>query len=117
VGRALNPEMVVSQIIGGSAQGVGQVLYERVVYSGDGQPLILNLADAGVPNALDVPDIDARYTEIPSKLPHGAKGVGESPTIGVPAALARAIEKASGKRVRRTPVAIEDLFQPSGAHA
>lgn len=117
VGRALNPEMVVSQIIGGSVQGIGQMLYERVAYTNEGQPVILSIEDAGLLAAPDVPEIEAGFTEIPSTLPHGAKGVGESPTIGVPAALARAIEKATGKRVRKTPLLQEEIVSTTGAYA
>jgi carbon-monoxide dehydrogenase large subunit len=110
VGRALNPDMVIGQIRGGMAQGIGQVLHEGVFYDEDGQLITSSISDAGVPLAEDLPDFDVKIAENRSYLPHGAKGLGESPTIGVPTALIRAIENASGKRLRGTPVRPEDLI-------
>ena len=104
VGRALNPAMVESQIVGGSAQAIGQVLYEGSVYDENGQPLAASLADAGVPTAVEMPQFSVKLAKGRSSLSHGAKGVGESPTIGVPPALVRAIERATGKRLARTPI-------------
>jgi carbon-monoxide dehydrogenase large subunit len=109
VGRILNPSMVEGQVVGGAMQGIGQVLSEEMVYSEEGQLLTANLADAGIPNAVGVPSFVMRFAAAASGLPHGAKGVGESPTIGVPPALVRAIETRSGKRITRTPVRLEDL--------
>lgn len=104
VGIPLNPEMVVSQVIGGTAQAVGQVLYESAPINQEGQPLAASICDAGVPSATEVPNIDVHLATNPSSLEHGAKGVGESPTIGVPPALARAIEDLLGVEVNRTPI-------------
>lgn len=113
VGRALNPAMVESQIVGGSAQAIGQVLYEGSIYDGNGQPLAANLADAGVPTAVEMPRFVVKLAKDRSALPHGAKGVGESPTIGVPPALVRAIERVAGKRLTRTPIPPAVLAGPS----
>ncbi|MGC8644983.1 MAG: xanthine dehydrogenase family protein molybdopterin-binding subunit [Thermoplasmata archaeon] len=110
VGRALNSDMVIGQIRGGMAQGIGQVLYESVVYNEEGQLLTSSISDAGVPRADQLPNFDVMYEETRSGEPHGAKGLGESPTIGVPPALIRAIEVASGKRLRRTPVRQEEII-------
>jgi carbon-monoxide dehydrogenase large subunit len=107
VGRALDPAMIQSQIIGGSAQGVGQVLSEEVKYSEEGQLLTATIAEAGLTNALTMPPVVIKLASIPSTLPHRAKGVGESPTMGVPPAAIRAIEKLVGKRIRETPIPIE----------
>jgi carbon-monoxide dehydrogenase large subunit len=110
VGRALNMDMVIGQIQGGMAQGIGQTLHEEIAFNEDGQLLTSSISDAGVPLAEDIPNFGVKIMENPSWLPHGAKGLGESPTIGVPTALARAIEKASGKRIRNTPIRPEDLL-------
>ena len=109
VGRPLNPTMIESQIIGGSAQGIGQVLSEEVKYDEEGQLLTATIADAGILTALTMPAVEIKLANIPSPLPHGAKGVGESPTMGVPPAALRAIEKILGKRLRETPIPIESL--------
>ncbi|MEM0346792.1 MAG: molybdopterin cofactor-binding domain-containing protein, partial [Thermoplasmatales archaeon] len=110
VGRALNRDMVIGQIRGGMAQGIGQVLHETIRYNEDGQLLTSSISDAGVPTAEQLPDFDVLYEENRSDEPHGAKGLGESPTIGVPPALIRAIEVASGKRLRKTPVMPEEII-------
>jgi len=112
VGRSLNPKMVESQIIGGTIQGIGQVLYEEVAYDSEGNLLTKDLFEAGLPTAENMPEFTIRIVENPSWLPHHAKGLGEAPTIGVPVALVRAIEKISGKRIRHTPVKPEELIEP-----
>jgi carbon-monoxide dehydrogenase large subunit len=109
VGRALNPAMIESQVIGGSAQGIGQVLTEEAKYDEDGQLLTATIADAGILGALTMPNVIVKLAHVPSRLPHGAKGVGESPTMGVPPAAMRAIEKLVGKRLRETPIPLESL--------
>ncbi len=110
VGRALNMDMVRGQIQGGAAQGIGQTLYEEIAFNEDGQLVTSSIADAGVPIAENVPDFEVKIAENPSRMPHGAKGLGEAPTIGVPSALARAIERASGKRITVTPIRPEDIL-------
>ena len=110
VGRALNMAMVRGQIIGGAVQGIGQTLSEELAYGEDGQLLTASISDAGLQTAEFIPRFDIRLAETRSVLPHGAKGLGEAPTIGVPAALVRAIEKVSGRRVRETPVRPELLL-------
>lgn len=109
VGHALSREVVISQIEGGSAQGIGQVLSEQVLYSEDGQLITSSISDAGLLEATRVPNFTVRLIENPSPFPHGAKGVGESPTIGVPAAVVSALERVSGVRIRETPVS-PDVF-------
>jgi carbon-monoxide dehydrogenase large subunit len=107
VGRSLNEPMIESQVIGGSAQGIGQTLTEEANYADDGQMLTATIADAGLVSALTMPQVEVKLARNPSSLPHGAKGVGESPTMGVPPAAVRAIEKLVGRRLRETPLPIE----------
>jgi len=107
VGRQLNPDMIESQIIGGTAQGIGQVLTEEIKYSDEGQLLTATIADAGILSASIMSPVEVKLANNPSPLPHGAKGVGESPTMGIPPAAVRAIEKLVGKRLRETPIPIE----------
>ena len=68
VGRALNPKMVESQIIGGTIQGIGQVLYEEVVHDSEGKLLTKNLFDAGLPLAENMPKFTTLIVEHPSWL-------------------------------------------------
>lgn len=104
VGRVLNPSMVASQITGGEAQALGEVLYEQALYSEDGQLLTATLADSGVPHATEMPKFTVMTASHRSSLPHGAKGLGESPTIGVPPAATRALEEATGRRLTSLPI-------------
>ena len=110
VGKALTPAVVIGQIQGGAVQGIGQVISERLLYSSDGQLLTTSIADAGVLNATQVPNINVSLVENPSSFPHGAKGVGESPTIGVPAAVVSAVERVTHVRIRETPVTPETII-------
>ena len=113
VGRPLNPQMIESQVIGGTAQGIGQVLNEEARYDDDGQLLTATIADAGIPSAFSMPTVEIKLATTPSALPHRAKGVGESPTMGIPPAAIRAIEKAIGIRLRETPLPIEMITNRS----
>ena len=109
VGRPFNIAMIESQIIGGTAQGIGQVLSEQARYSPEGQLMTVTFSDAGIPHATEMPEVRMSLAQNPSNLPHGAKGVGESPTMGVPPAAMRAIERVVGRRLRETPIPIESI--------
>lgn len=104
VGRVLSRENVWGQIMGGAVQGIGQVVSEELAYSDEGELLTGSIADSGVLTAEKLPNMVVKVAEIPSRLPHKAKGLGEAPTIGVPSALVRSVEKVTGKRIRETPV-------------
>jgi len=111
VGRVLNKSMVESQITGGEAQALGEVLYEKALYSEEGQPLTATLADSGVPHSTEMPRFTVLTASHESTLPHGAKGVGESPTIGVPPAATRALELALGKKLNSLPIEGAQLWE------
>lgn len=94
-GRVINPLLVEGQIHGSLAQGLAQALHEQVVYAGDGQLLTGTLLDYAVPTAADLPPFVSDSIESPSPLnPLGAKGIGESGTIGAPPAIANAVADA-----------------------
>jgi carbon-monoxide dehydrogenase large subunit len=91
-GRILNPLIVAGQQHGGIAQGMAQALWEQVVFDADGNPLTANLADYAMPSAAELPSLEASNTETPSPLnPLGAKGIGESGTIGSTPAVHNAV--------------------------
>lgn len=91
-GRILNPLLVRGQQHGGIAQGVAQALYEGVAYDDDGNPLTANLMDYAMPSAAEFPTFEASNTETPTPLnPLGAKGIGESGTIGSTPAVQNAV--------------------------
>ncbi len=82
-GRIVNPLLVAGQQHGGIAQGMSQALWEQVVFDPDGNPLTANLADYAMPSAAEFPFFETANTETPTpRNPLGAKGIGESGTIG-----------------------------------
>ena len=91
-GRILNPLLVRGQQHGGIAQGAAQALFEWVRYDDDGNPLTTNLADYAIPAASEFPSFEASNTETDSpRNPLGAKGIGESGTIGSTPAVQNAV--------------------------
>ncbi len=91
-GRILNPMLVAGQQHGGLAQGVAQALYEEVVFDPDGQPLTATLADYRMPTAADMFTFEISNTETPTPMnPLGAKGIGESATVGATPAVQNAV--------------------------
>ena len=94
IGTAINPMIVEGQIHGGLAQGIGQAMMENVVYDADtGQPLAGSFMDYAMPRADDLPSFVSELDETQpcTHNPLGAKGCGESGSIGAPAALVAAV--------------------------
>jgi len=91
-GRVLNPLIVEGQQHGGIAQGVAQALFEQFVYDEAGNPLTSTLAEYAMPSAAELPFFEASNTETPTPLnPLGAKGIGESATVGSTPAVQNAV--------------------------
>ncbi len=96
-GRVLNPMLLEGQIHGGIAQGTAQALLEEVRYDEDGNPITSNLADYGMISAAELPSFEVVHMETPTFLnPLGAKGIGESGTIGSTPAVQSAVVDALG---------------------
>lgn len=96
-GPIVNPAAVDGQIRGAVAQGIGCALLESIEYDEAGQHRSASLMDYLVPTAGDVPDIDVVHMETPSPFTEsGIKGMGESGTIGAPAAVVNAVLDALG---------------------
>lgn len=91
-GRVVNPLVVAGQQMGGAAQGIAQALWEGVVHDDDGQLLTASFADYAVPSAADLPPVTlvSTVTETPLN-PLGAKGIGESATVGSTPAVQNAV--------------------------
>ncbi len=90
-GRILNHHLVDAQIHGALAQGIGQALYEEVLYDEGGQLLSGTLLDYALPNASMLPNFVTDFIQSPSPYnPLGAKGAGESGCIGAPPAIVNA---------------------------
>ena len=91
-GRIVNPLLAEGQVHGGLVQGIGQALFEEVIYDADGNPLTGNFADYGFPSAAEVPSFVTRHLATPSPSNDlGAKGIGESGTIGATPAVQSAV--------------------------
>ena len=91
-GRILNPLLVTGQQHGGIAQGAAQALFEGVGYDDWGNPITSNLADYSVPAASEFVSFETTNTETPTfRNPLGAKGIGESGTIGSTPAIHNAV--------------------------
>ena len=91
-GTVLNPMLLEGQIHGGVAQGAAQALMEEVRYDEDGNPITSNLADYAFISAAEMPSVHVIHMETPT--PNnliGAKGIGESGTIGSTPALQSAV--------------------------
>jgi carbon-monoxide dehydrogenase large subunit len=91
-GNIINPMIVEGQIEGGLTMGLAPALYEEIVYDENGQNLSGTFMDYLLPTAVESPKWELGKTITPSPHhPFGAKGVGESPTVGAPPAIANAV--------------------------
>jgi aerobic carbon-monoxide dehydrogenase large subunit len=91
-GRIVNPLIVAGQQHGGGLQGISQALWEEMLYDEDGTPLTGTFADYAIPTAADGIMLETSNTETPTPVnPIGAKGIGESATIGATPAVQNAV--------------------------
>ena len=91
-GTILNPLLAEGQIHGGMAQGVAQALLEEIRFDDDGNPLTTNFADYPVISAAELPSFELVHLETPTWVNElGAKGVGESGTVGSIPAVQNAV--------------------------
>ena len=91
-GVMVNPMLVAGQVHGGVASGIAQALMEEFVYDEDGNPKTANFMDYGLVSAAELPSFERRPHETPSPInPLGAKGIGESGTIGATPAVQNAV--------------------------
>ncbi|WP_326955244.1 xanthine dehydrogenase subunit D [Amycolatopsis sp. NBC_01286] len=109
VGKALNPQAVLGQIQGGSAQGLGLAVMEEIQTSG-GKIRNPSFTDYLIPTVLDMPPMSIDVLERPDPhAPYGLRGVGEPPTISSTPAIVAAIRAATGLALTRVPVRPEHL--------
>lgn len=106
-GRVIVPMLAEGQLHGALAQGIGQALYEQVLYEENGQVLSSTLMDYAVPLATDLPAFELSHTETPSpRNILGAKGIGEAGCIGAPTAVTNAVLDALA------PLGVTELDMP-----
>jgi xanthine dehydrogenase D subunit len=109
VGRAMNPQAVLGQIHGGSAQGLGLAVMEEIQIT-DGVIRNPSFTDYLIPTILDMPPMGVDVLErADPNAPYGLRGVGEPPTISSTPAIVAAIRAATGLALTRTPVRPEHI--------
>ncbi len=105
VGTAIHPSYVEGQIQGGVVQGIGWALNEEYIYDAKGRLENAGFLDYRCPVASDLPMIETIMVEVPNPAhPYGVKGVGEVNICPPMAAIANAIEQATGKRLKTLPM-------------
>jgi aerobic carbon-monoxide dehydrogenase large subunit len=92
VGTVLNPLLLKGQIVGGVAQGVGQILMEDIRFDDDGQILTGSFMDYAMPRATDISAVEVKSNPVPTATnPLGVKGAGEAGCVGAMPAVANAL--------------------------
>ena len=112
-GRVVSPRTARSQVMGGVVWGIGATLREASeVDPRYGGFLNADLAEYVIPVNADIGDIQVDFVDEPDLLLNdaGVKGLGEVAVVGVAAAIANAVYHATGHRIRRLPIRIEDLL-------
>jgi CO/xanthine dehydrogenase Mo-binding subunit len=109
VGRAMNPDAVLGQIQGGSAQGLGLAVMEEIQVV-DGEVRNPSFTDYLIPTVLDMPPMPIDVLErADPHAPYGLRGAGEPPTLSATPAIVAAIRAATGKALTRAPVRPEHI--------
>jgi aerobic carbon-monoxide dehydrogenase large subunit len=111
-GTVINPLLVEGQSHGGVVQGIGQALFERTVYSEDGQFLTGSFTDYALPRAADAPSFQLDYHSVPAKTNLlGAKGCGEAGCAGSLPSVMNAISDALGGKHINMPATPERVWE------
>ena len=114
-GTMINPAVVEGQVRGGTAQGIGGVLYEHAIYDENGQFLTSTFMDYLVPTATEIPDIEIDHLETPPISPVNFRGVGEGGAICAPPAIVNAISDALGVKITQQPLTPTRILELIGA--
>jgi len=111
-GVIVNRVGATGQVYGGIVMGIGQALLEASQLDEDGRQRNPHLLDYKLVTASDTPRIDVAWIETPAENggPNGSKGVGEPPTVPTPGAIANAIARVVGGRVRQLPMTPERVW-------
>ena len=111
-GRSVHPSYVEGQIQGGVVQGIGWALNEEYVFDEQGRMTNPSYLDYRMPTMPDVPMIDTLVVEAPNPdHPYGVRGVGEPPIVPPPPAIANAIWRATGARLRELPMPPQKVWK------
>ena len=111
-GRIVSPLVARGQVVGGLVGGIGMALHEATLTdAASGRIVNGNLGDYLLPTHADMPAFEVHLLdEHDPHLPGGVKGIGMLGTTGTAAAIANAVWHATGRRVRRLPIRLEDLL-------
>jgi xanthine dehydrogenase YagR molybdenum-binding subunit len=112
-GRIMNTRTARSQYLGGMIWGIGSALHEATeIDAVRARYVNNNLADYSVPVNADVQRVEIILVpeQDDSVIPTGVKGLGELANVGTAAAIANAVYHATGKRIRKLPIRIEDIL-------
>jgi xanthine dehydrogenase YagR molybdenum-binding subunit len=113
IGKVINAKTAASQVRGGVIMGIGQALMEECHFDPNiGYPVVYDLATYHFPAHADIPRIQVAFVGEPDLNfnPAGARGVGEIGITGVSAAIANAVYRATGKRIRELPITPDKLL-------
>ncbi|MBC8527121.1 MAG: xanthine dehydrogenase family protein [Candidatus Cloacimonetes bacterium] len=109
IGKAINYQQSIGQILGGTVQGIGFAIYEDMPMN-KGEIQNTGFADYIIPTTMDIPDIEVDIVEEPYFFgPEGAKALGELPLVGVAPAIASAVSQAVGKTICELPITPEKI--------
>ena len=105
VGTAIHPSYVEGQLQGGAAQGIGWALNEEYFYDDQGNMRNASFLDYRMPTSYDLPMLETIIVEVPNPdHPFGVRGVGEVSIVPPPPAMANAVFRATGLRIRELPM-------------
>ena len=112
VGRAINPQLCEQQDVGAVVMGLGHTLFEEMTYSDSGSLLSASMIEYRVPLTVDLPAaLSAVLVENGDGAgPYGAKGMGEGGNLAVAPAIANAVARATGARLRDLPLTPERVW-------
>jgi xanthine dehydrogenase molybdenum-binding subunit len=115
-GKAVHPSYVEGQMQGGAVQGIGWALNEEYWFDDQNRMRNASFLDYRMPTCLDVPMIDTIIVEVPNPgHPFGVRGVGETPIVPPPAAIANAIHAATGHRFTELPISPPKVWKALAA--
>jgi xanthine dehydrogenase YagR molybdenum-binding subunit len=112
-GKIINRKTGRNQILGAVVMGIGMAMFEETIYDQrNAKPINNNFADYLVATNADIPELECIFVEYPDLHlnEYGARGIGEIGLAGVAPAVTMAVYHATGVRVRKLPVRIEDLL-------
>jgi len=111
-GTVVNPALLHAQVHGAIYMGIGEALWEQVLFDDNGKIINANLAEYRIPTALDMPPIVSELVDSwDDNAPWGVKEVGEGATCPTFAAVANAIDDAVGVRITSLPMSSEKIWR------